>query len=412
VKGKNFKLDNKGFSLVELIVGVTILVLVASPMLQTFVTSAKTTAKSRENRNATLAVQNVVENIALRSIPRLILDVKNGTDTSLWGIGSTTEVNFYSLNADGDYSVIDANTVKSGEDEYYIGLKKIESGKSDYDCMVKFDAMADEYRGKNEVPLAKYTNMDGVYSQPFDVDENPDTQAAAYFVDMATVLAGVAVADDYFDDIMERKIVITVEKTPDSEGATTGILSASVEFIYTATYGTEPLEKSYTTEFYHSAYDEADEGLEALYLFYYPMYSTTDNITIYNMKNVKFNMFLIKQKILDTTDSEISIKENTYKAKLLVHEGMGSVATEACAKISSNLNVNLITEAPIIPTSNFVYQLYKGAWYSNFTITGQLVAKEPENRIYKVQADLYDEGQNFADDSHIFTFETSSTNYN
>ena len=55
--------DDRGFTLVELIVAIVILAIVFIPLLHAFVTGAQTEAKSRVQNNATMAAQSLVENI-------------------------------------------------------------------------------------------------------------------------------------------------------------------------------------------------------------------------------------------------------------------------------------------------------------------------------------------------------------
>jgi prepilin-type N-terminal cleavage/methylation domain-containing protein len=55
------ELNNKGFSLVELLIATIILGIVVAPLLHTFVTAANTTARSHYLGNATLLSENVAE---------------------------------------------------------------------------------------------------------------------------------------------------------------------------------------------------------------------------------------------------------------------------------------------------------------------------------------------------------------
>ena len=51
------ELNNKGFSLVELLIATVILAIIVAPLLHSFVTSANTTVKSRQMGNVTLLSQ-------------------------------------------------------------------------------------------------------------------------------------------------------------------------------------------------------------------------------------------------------------------------------------------------------------------------------------------------------------------
>jgi len=55
--------DNRGLTLLELIIGITILTIIAVPLLHSFVTSAATARKSEIYENATAAAENEIETI-------------------------------------------------------------------------------------------------------------------------------------------------------------------------------------------------------------------------------------------------------------------------------------------------------------------------------------------------------------
>ena len=65
------KLNNKGMTLVELVVSVTILVLVAGFILSAFVSAMRTSKKSRDLHRATTVAQNIMEGINLKSAEEL-----------------------------------------------------------------------------------------------------------------------------------------------------------------------------------------------------------------------------------------------------------------------------------------------------------------------------------------------------
>jgi prepilin-type N-terminal cleavage/methylation domain-containing protein len=60
---KKQQLDNKGFTLVEILVAVTILTLVVTPLLSAFVTSARVNAMAKTKHQATVVAENVFEGI-------------------------------------------------------------------------------------------------------------------------------------------------------------------------------------------------------------------------------------------------------------------------------------------------------------------------------------------------------------
>lgn len=65
---RNEKKNNKGFSLIEILVSMAILAVVIGPLLNHFVVAAKANAKARAMQNQTVLAQNVVEDIKTKDI--------------------------------------------------------------------------------------------------------------------------------------------------------------------------------------------------------------------------------------------------------------------------------------------------------------------------------------------------------
>ena len=57
---KKGKLNNSGFSLVEVLVAIVILAIISLPVLSTFSNAAKINAKARRTENANTAINNIV----------------------------------------------------------------------------------------------------------------------------------------------------------------------------------------------------------------------------------------------------------------------------------------------------------------------------------------------------------------
>ena len=60
--------NNKGFSLVELIISIAILALVSGPLLNNFVTAIRVNVKARRVQSETNIVQSIAEDIKFKSI--------------------------------------------------------------------------------------------------------------------------------------------------------------------------------------------------------------------------------------------------------------------------------------------------------------------------------------------------------
>ena len=65
---RKFKDDNRGITLVELIVSIAILAIIVLPFLNAFVTATKTNVKARNKMNATHLATNIMEGIENNSM--------------------------------------------------------------------------------------------------------------------------------------------------------------------------------------------------------------------------------------------------------------------------------------------------------------------------------------------------------
>lgn len=82
--GTNCRLNNRGFSLVEILIAVAILVLCAVPLLRAFVASAQNNAKARVNLNATTLAENIMEEIKAAGVEGY--GVKSGDTVMIDGV--------------------------------------------------------------------------------------------------------------------------------------------------------------------------------------------------------------------------------------------------------------------------------------------------------------------------------------
>jgi prepilin-type N-terminal cleavage/methylation domain-containing protein len=138
---KNMKrLDNRGVTLVELLISVLILGIVTAPLLHSFFTSAATAQKSRQFGDATTCAQNLIETIQEKPVDALLADA-----ASLGAAGAkfylpVSESSLEDRDGDGFSLTPGPNpgseAVKDSADKYYIGLQGIASGSSSFDALV------------------------------------------------------------------------------------------------------------------------------------------------------------------------------------------------------------------------------------------------------------------------------------
>ena len=67
------QLNNEGFSLIELLIAIVILSIIVVPLLHSFVTSARTNAKSRNTMHATAIAEDVMEQFEAHTLEEMSL---------------------------------------------------------------------------------------------------------------------------------------------------------------------------------------------------------------------------------------------------------------------------------------------------------------------------------------------------
>lgn len=152
---KEEQLNNEGFSLVELLIAIVILSIIVVPLLHSFVTSARTNAKSRNTMHATAIAEDVMEQFEAHTLGEM-------ADT------------YEAASVEGF-----TNTVKRGEDidsdgdlEWVYTFRDSSTTSGAYDVVTTLDPSA--YTTINEKDLIDIQNLAGnlnaVYSEKADSD--------------------------------------------------------------------------------------------------------------------------------------------------------------------------------------------------------------------------------------------------
>lgn len=322
-KSNQNRQQNKGFTLIEVLISITILAIIAAPMLHAFVTSARTNAKSAKLLDATTLSQNIMEEFkagSLEDIAREFNGYGSGSIASKasggayeaveTGVDSGTYVAVDKENATLQPSVIDAADptkypdgvfVGQKSDEYHFMLSKVEMENSTYDVAIHL-----AQSGNGEKNLADIYAMDRTDCGYFAQEEDMDRKAAAEFKLRNTAYAYDAVAQKTVDEfwaMMTRHITISIGQTSieaNAEGAGNGntkkttYVDVTYEYEIPRGYTTDAdRQYSVTTRIYDNQISE--EELQAVYLYYYPFYSRgTDTLTIDNQQDLEIDVFVIK----------------------------------------------------------------------------------------------------------------------
>lgn len=418
--------NNKGFTLVELLIAIAILGIIVGPFMKSFVTAAKTNAKAQQIQNATLLATNIMEEVKANSMGDLAFqfnypkrsdgssrfDVMN-TYTSAYELtmknGSLQNVTKYLKNEvtnNRDYvtaSVLYEDYQENKEDEYeFLGQKSgtyyyimegLKSGKTEYDALITMDSkgyQVGDGTGYNEQKTPVIESLDVLEDAFFVQPTNQDQLCAEAIAEDANISNVQTVMDS-----MTRTITIDIEKN-------NNLYRVNVTYLYK--YGT------YTESVNHLIYTNAESQsfeLKSIYLFYLPHYASTtsnvkDNIIINNNDNVKVNVHLIKQRITSANAVELMNNETLYKCNVTVKENVSSFhysSHDAYVDVRTNLGTNLYY--PSKSENMQVAYMYQGATgepvsnplIKNVLGVNTLDGSEKKDRIYEVTVSIYKKGE-------------------
>lgn len=337
---KAFVKDNRGVTLVELMIAVIIFAIITIPLLNSFKVSTMTAAKSEQMGRVSMAAQNIAQRIEASDVKTLISDAGKAKDALLSGAGN---VKYYKKNnVTNTYTpVVDNTTVPN-----CIWLEGVSSGVSKYNALVEIAPRAVVPEDPiNDKELSVYTPMQLVFSQT---------------------------ANDP-DEITERDIVLTVEK----DGTT-----VNAEITYSYDYNVSPTaeDESGSGGTGGGEYTGKLEGVEDnkpfyIHMLYTPVFGVKDNITIINSDS-NLELFLVKKhKDPESQEYNCTLNQKGTKGKLYTNiadgDGVVNITYEIDDVISrdcpNNVNNYLVATQKQARAYNFIIKLFPAdAVESNF----------------------------------------------
>ena len=427
------RLDDRGMTLVELLVAIVILAIIVVPLLHAFVSAARVNMTSRKNLRVTTAAQDVMEGLRAETLEELALQIHNPTGTNVSGnavrdgfrvvdralvTGSISE-NRCTVAADGSVSNLKiAKSTESADDDkpcitsadgmdtyefhqkadgkYYFTLSDVTvdaGGSSDFKVDVLIAADANSYRSGgsasvsfNSAPIVDISDMKDVSDFIIELKEK----------DMLTQLNGTYSSTYTMQDVY-LTVNIKLSKV---------VVAGNDKYRIEATYRlTSKTNSSHKKE--ESIVITKDE-VRNIYLFYHPTYngktiaSSTqpDEINFVNDDKLDTNLYIVKQ--YDSSLSFIEAWEDAYRCKVNITETGSSVPH---TKLRTNLDYNLrsvMNNATLGGTGDLTEMSTRQATYvyngSTMTeaeiesIKGGMGGSHVEDRLYDVKVYVYDEG--------------------
>ncbi len=376
------KRDNKGFSLLELLIAVAVLAIVIVPMLRGFVSSYRVNARSRRLMRATTLAQDEMEIFEKEKLEDLL--VMEDTDSS----GNKT----------ARYDVTKTPTLKTGADgkqqehfTYQFKREGVINDRSDdremFDVVVTLNptvapdgSTGGAYETANTTDLLIMNSVSGVDSATYiqrirnEVNANgADEEVYKLYTvrqnpDSATAGSWTA---SMFGQEMTRKITLKIEQENQAGVMTT---VAKVRYDYKTNYANVPNEyREYTTKdktIFNNAQTLDEQGnpigLKSVYLYYAPRYNdaametvigkhiSPDEIVIENKDKLPVNIYIIRQNILDPADDTKKLGvywddtanmmmykvPDDYEVHMSIHDGIGADGM-TYGRYFTNLNLGL-----------------------------------------------------------------------
>lgn len=441
------KLNNAGFTLLEVLIAMVILAVVSVPLLRSFVAAAQTNQRAKIEAVCTNAAENVAENCRnVRANDILVKYVGKEFDNADYD-ASTDSYNYEVTDTSSPYYGNVAHLDKDGM--YTVTIKNQGSMGSSmpdgYYCEITLDP--NMYSGANGENLAQIEPVTIKDSAIFTMPSDFDSKAYDMYVDRNRILGTAYQKKDkaWFKKNLTRTITFDINKVgekgidadgndvaPDGDGnypAGTKMIdlakvTMSVDYDLKIANANDVLpsdqqELNYTTAFLFDNTTGSRE-LNAVYLFYYPRYQAAladkegithegrDRIIVNNKDNVETYFYLTAIK----GGEDEQYIESYCMEKALGVSIVENVDFTVADKGALTLRTNLNSGAPAnkSDTNAELGQLYFTLKYNSATGTfakhdneaGKLVSigntdgkalntEDTPNRIYKMNVKIYDD---------------------
>ena len=395
------KMDDKGFSLLELLIAVCIMAIIIIPLINSFLSSYRVNARGRQTLRATTLAQSEMEIFEKESIE---------------DISKSDEFAYSAINPDG-YQVIENATLENNG-RYTFARKGIindDSGRDMFDVYIELDPRrinsGDRYYDENNTDLLAMNTIStldsGTYVQTIRTANNAvDDDASAYSYFYNNKLPGATWNLDMFKQEVKRVITLDISQYVDGGETYT---RAKVTYDYSLNLATVmPADKMKYEPVERMIYDNTryldEEGfpieLKSIYLFYAPRYGIVgnDTIVIKNEAGLPIDIYVVRQDLLVAGGNTVQITPATYYPEFKIYDKLNGGKT--AATYHTNLNIN---QTPVdgigqqvgltfIDTGVAVSPNYHRNDIIDMTGLVSLGVAERKDRIYAMTVKVYEAG--------------------
>jgi len=358
-KGRDAKkLNNNGFSLLEVLIAMVILCVVSIPLLHSFVTTAKTNGRAKILMRATDCAENLMEAAEYKSVEELVQHYEasgNNDVKSDWGYERWNEL-----------LAKQAITKPTSPGAYVIEIGEVSDIPVALPDGYKVYMMLDPnlYPNANGLNVADVQSLSvedtAVYEMSSIYDETIYNRFAEWsktaYEDKGYPYKKEA---DYFKENLTRTMEVTIDKKGealDEDGNTVDLVTVKLDIRYyfrnPGLYrDILPADKSDYTEETKELYNNlaSKKPLNGIFVFYQPRYKANnagnrDNIIINNPDNVPVNVMLAAQPgAADASLKSLYFNATTGPNVTVIENPSGGIAG---ADAATTLFTNLSETAP------------------------------------------------------------------
>lgn len=428
------KQDNRGFTLIEVLIAMVILAIIVVPLLHTFVSSSRTNRIARQRLRQTTTAQDIMEGLKACTIEELayqfnypdashatnpLIEVKNEFHVLNRSLvhGDIKEIRLsggsYADAVRGEeaatradvtasmYSVnngVDYEFQPSIDGHYYFKLCDVAIQADPnvrYDALIHLDAAKYRAGGTasnlvNAEEVVNIREMNNLYDAFYTSTENEIYDVLFYINTMCSPTVYV------LKEHLNRTITIDVEEhLVAGETVTTANIYTKYIAVGVGPGGTnieyEPLGATGAQIFNNM---DTEMELRNVYLFYFPLYGSTakDEIIFNNTDKIPLTFHITKQEPSTVTTALMSAERN-YKCDVKLYDGASS---QKVITLRTNLGRNLYdAHTPGVVNARPLYISYflngVSKTETDLGVTN-LSGEEVNDRLFDVTIDLYEGG--------------------
>ncbi len=378
------KLNNKGMTLIELMVAVAILSVAIIPLMYAFINSMKYNAKGRELQQTTVLAHTIMEKCKGYTTKEIDDRMDNHTFLDTLTVGALNNSTKTPMTGATTLWGSSGSLADDGTETYYIGMVQLENQRYDVQVTLDNHGRQDLYNGTSDIDssmihtesMNKY--MDAVFTvntvcnnaedTEIDTVAGLDFEAYSEMIRILTdgIKADAATKPSITEEVnvpLRDLLTLTTGKlnlyryidiTANNDGAGRDVVNVTYTYTFTLDGGvfsynynppsggaTIPLSVDVGTNevplynltftIYDNAATMANGAvLENIYFFYYPAYNgdltdypiSEDIITINNNTGRYINFYMVKQKNPVYSDVDLNTLEGVYEPYITVAGGV------------------------------------------------------------------------------------------